>query len=292
MTAEARDPVALPPAGLRERVLAASRRARAAGRPDPAGRRDLAGRGVQPRGRAFTRLLGALGDADWARPALRDLDVQGLVGHLIGVEEDVHRVPGRRPGGGRGRPRRVHPGRGGPPGRARPGARPAPSGGARPTAPSSWSAAVADPGAEVAVHGMRLPLGALLVVRAFELWMHDNDIRRAAGLPPSVPDASDADPDDRAAARLLPYAAARTGLRRADQRAPGADRAGRRHLGCRARSGRGGARSGPRQHRHRRGRVLPAGRQPGRPGRPRPARHRRPRRAAAVLAATAALALD
>ena len=33
------------------------------------------------------------------------------------------------------------------------------------------------------MHGMHLPLGALLVVRAFELWTHDNDIRRAAGLP-------------------------------------------------------------------------------------------------------------
>src|ERR1700722_14660492 len=47
----------------------------------------------------------------------------------------------------------------------------------------------ADLHAEVALHGMRLPLGALLIVRAFELWTHDNDIRRAAGLPPAVPDA-------------------------------------------------------------------------------------------------------
>ena len=31
--------------------------------------------------------------------------------------------------------------------------------------------------------------GALLVVRAFELWTHENDIRRVAGLPASVPDA-------------------------------------------------------------------------------------------------------
>ena len=40
------------------------------------------------------------------------------------------------------------------------------------------------------MHGMRLPLDLLLVARAFELWVHDIDIRRAVGLPPSAPDAS------------------------------------------------------------------------------------------------------
>ena len=35
----------------------------------------------------------------------------------------------------------------------------------------------AHPDATVRLHGMRLPLGALLVVRAFELWTHENDIR-------------------------------------------------------------------------------------------------------------------
>jgi hypothetical protein len=37
---------------------------------------------------------------------------------------------------------------------------------------------------------MRLALGELLVVRAFELWTHENDIRAAAGRPPRVPDAA------------------------------------------------------------------------------------------------------
>jgi uncharacterized protein (TIGR03083 family) len=73
--------------------------------------------------------------------------------------------------------------------------------------------AFGDPGAEVAVHGMRLRLGALLVVRAFELWTHDNDIRRATGLPPSVPDASTLRLMTGLAARSLPHGAARTGLR-------------------------------------------------------------------------------
>jgi len=68
---------------------------------------------------------------------------------------------------------------------------------------------------EVAIHGMRLPLDALLVVRAFEVWTHDNDIRRAAGWPASVPDASTMRLMCELAARLLPDAAARAGLRQA-----------------------------------------------------------------------------
>ena len=51
------------------------------------------------------------------------------------------------------------------------------------------------------------------MVRAFELWVHDNDIRRAVGLPPSVPDTPVLRMMSDLAARLLPYAAARAGLR-------------------------------------------------------------------------------
>ena len=72
--------------------------------------------------------------------------------------------------------------------------------------------AAGDLGAKVAVYGMRLPLGLLLILRAFELWVHENDIRAAAGLPPSAPDASTLTLMTGAAVRLLPYAAARTGL--------------------------------------------------------------------------------
>ena len=68
----------------------------------------------------------------------------------------------------------------------------------------------------LAVHGIRLPLGDLLVVRAFELWVHDNDIRRAVGLPPSVPDPPVLRLMSDLAARMLPYAAARMGLHPVD----------------------------------------------------------------------------
>jgi uncharacterized protein (TIGR03083 family) len=68
---------------------------------------------------------------------------------------------------------------------------------------------------EVVLHGMRLSLRALLVVRAFELWTHENDIRQAVGWPSSAPDASTLSLMTDLAARLLPYAAARAGLREA-----------------------------------------------------------------------------
>ena len=90
----------------------------------------------------------------------------------------------------------VDAGRGGPPGRAAARADPCASG-ARGRPHPRAGRGPADLDAEVAVHGMRLPLGVLLVVRAFELWVHENDIRRAAGLPPSVPDPPMLRPDDR-----------------------------------------------------------------------------------------------
>jgi len=70
----------------------------------------------------------------------------------------------------------------------------------------------ADPGTKIALHGMRLSLATLLIVRAFELWTHENDIRRAAGWDASVPDASTLRLMTELAVRLLPQAAARVGL--------------------------------------------------------------------------------
>ena len=81
------------------------------------------------------------------------------------------------------------------------------------------------------MHGMRLALGALLVVRAFELWTHENDIRGAAGWAASVPDTSHPAPGDRT---RRPAAAVRRGPGwpgRAGRRSPRPDRAGRRDLG-------------------------------------------------------------
>jgi uncharacterized protein (TIGR03083 family) len=202
------------PAGLRERVMAASVRARGGGRPVP----DVPElSGAEAFGRAadaLDRVLCALADEDWSRPALRGLDVQGLVGHLTGVEEDTHRalagdpavadddhVSSTQAAADRQAGRL--------PARTR----------------AEWRGAadatlrlVRGDGQddrddrEMAMHGMRLSLRALLIVRAFELWVHENDIRRAAGLPPSAPDAPALRLMCELAARLLPYAAVRSGL--------------------------------------------------------------------------------
>jgi len=211
MTAHGRAPMALP-ADLRERVLAAARQARAAGRPTPETTAICPAEAFSRAADALFGLLRTLDDEDWRLPVLRGLDVQGLVGHLIGVEDDVHRclcgdpevaeashIASTQPAAARQAGR--------PPAQTR----------------TEWRRAAdrtaelvrarGDLDGEVAVHGMRLPLGALLVVRAFELWTHDNDIRRAAGLPSSVPDASMLRLMSELAARLLPYGAARTGLR-------------------------------------------------------------------------------
>ena len=199
------------PDGLRDRVLAASLRIRAAGRPEPVAAEISPAEAFSRAADAFYGMLGVLAEEDWGRLALRGLDVQGLVGHLTGVEEDVHRalagdlqvalashVGSTQPAADRQAGR--------PPAQTR----------------AEWRRAadrtldlvqaVGDTGAEVAVHGMRLPLGTLLVIRAFELWIHDNDIRQAVGLPPMVPDPSTLSMMTQAAARLLPHAVARSGL--------------------------------------------------------------------------------
>jgi len=93
------------PAGLRERVLAASLRSRAAGRPFPPAPQITGAEAFRRAADAFHGMLLTLSAADWATPALRDLDVQGLVGHLTGVEEDMQPRPGRGCSGGHRQPR-------------------------------------------------------------------------------------------------------------------------------------------------------------------------------------------
>lgn len=213
MTSAAGDPGSGPslPAGLRRRVLEAAWQARTAGRPVPEAEEispvEAFGRIVE----AFDGTLRELSEADWRRLALRGLDVQQLVGHLIGVETDMRRclagsaavadashIASTQAAAIRqaGRPpARTH---------------------------AQWRRAAdqtldlvrarADVDAPVALHGLRIALGTLLIVRAFELWTHDNDIRRAVGLPPVAPEASVLALMTGLAARLLPHAAARAGF--------------------------------------------------------------------------------
>jgi uncharacterized protein (TIGR03083 family) len=211
MTAEGPEPMVLP-AGLRERVLEASRQARATGRSVPEVVEISPAEAFSRATGAFYGLLCALRDDDWRITVLRGLDVQGLVGHLIGVEDDMHRcLSGDPEVADASHVESTQPAA------ARQAGRPAV------LTRADWRRATdrtldlvhaaGDPCAEVAMHGMRLPLGALLVVRAFELWTHDNDIRRAARLPLTVPDSATLGLMTGLAARLLPHAAVRTGLR-------------------------------------------------------------------------------
>jgi uncharacterized protein (TIGR03083 family) len=195
------------PAGLRDRVLLAAREARAAGRPAPDVPPISPVEAFSRAADAFSGVLAALADDAWRTPVLRDLDVQGLVGHLTGVEDDVRRAIARDPVvAGADHVASTQPTAeqqaGRPPEQTRRGWR---------TAVDRTLAAVrdADLAAPAPMHGMPLPLGALLVVRAFELWTHENDIRRVVGLPPSVPDPATLRHMSDLAVALLPHGVAR-----------------------------------------------------------------------------------
>jgi uncharacterized protein (TIGR03083 family) len=190
------------PAGLRARVLDASRQARAVGRAVPEAPQITPLDAFSRAAEALYQTLDALADDDWRRPALRELDVQGLVGHLTGVESDLQRgLSGDLEVGLAEHVQSTQAA--------------ADRQAGRPPAQTlaEWHAAVQRSFSlvsttslehEIAVHGVRLPVGALLVVRAFELWTHENDIRRACGLGASVPDASTLTLMTQLAACLLP----------------------------------------------------------------------------------------
>jgi Mycothiol maleylpyruvate isomerase N-terminal domain len=217
VTADRDEPVLLPgrdepvllPAGLRERVLDAAWQARPAGGAFPEIMEISPVEAFSRAADAFYGLLCALGDGAWPAGVLRGLDTQRLVGHLIGVEEDVHR--GLAGDAGVADADHIA---------STQLAADRQAGRSPVLTRSDWRRAAdrtldlvspRDLGAGVAVHGMRLPLGTLLVVRAFELWTHDNDIRTAAGLPLSVPDTPTLRLMTDLAARMLPLAAAQSG---------------------------------------------------------------------------------
>lgn len=202
----------LPP-GLRARVLEASLRARAAGGAFPEIPEISGAEAYRRAAGNLYRTLRQLADSDWRRPAVRDLNVQSLVGHLTGVEDDVQRALAGDPEAGtadhvastqRAADRQA-------------GRDPARTLAEWRGAADSTLARVAgldDHGVMVGVHGIRLPLNALLVARAFELWTHENDIRLSCGLPSAVPDPATLHQMTVLAAGLLPFAARRAGLHR------------------------------------------------------------------------------
>jgi uncharacterized protein (TIGR03083 family) len=195
------------PAGLRDRVLAAAFEARAGGRALPSVPEISPVDAFSRAADAFLGLLTALPAGAWGTPVLRDLDVQGLVGHLAGVEDDVQRALAGDPDVAcADHVRSTQP------------AAERQSGRSPADTRREWRAAAeqtlarvrgADLDATVLLHGMRLPLRSVLVVRAFELWTHENDIRRVAGLPESVPDAATLRLMTELSVRMLPVGVAR-----------------------------------------------------------------------------------
>ena len=158
-------------------------------------------------------LLTGLPERDWQRPALRDLTVQELVGHLIGAEEAF--LDGLR-------------GLASPPDSAQhicstqviakaQGSRlPAATNGDWRDRTARTVAACAEraPDLEANYYGIVLPLDLLLVVRSFEIWVHHEDIRRSTGRPLQAPDDSVLARMVQLAAALLPIGLARAGCPR------------------------------------------------------------------------------
>jgi uncharacterized protein (TIGR03083 family) len=136
----------------------------------------------------LSQLLEGLPDAAWTVPAIRDLDVQGLVGHLVGVEHafaaallgddsgaDADHISSTQPSALRQQGRLPQ------------------------ETFEEWAlvsertmalaADAADPKRIIRFHGIQLELDPFLVVRSFEIWTHDEDIRRALGRAEIDPDA-------------------------------------------------------------------------------------------------------
>jgi uncharacterized protein (TIGR03083 family) len=171
-----------PPSGLRDRVVTNAIAARPPGRsfpvPDVITGAEVFRRTVE----RLDALLASLTTDDWAQPTIRGLDVQGLVGHLTGVEAafvdavqsgaDALGADGHVPGT----------------------ADIATSQAGRATADTHYAwfesatatLAVVDAvdlATVVPFYGVELPLELMLIVRTFEMWIHDEDIRRATGRP-------------------------------------------------------------------------------------------------------------
>jgi uncharacterized protein (TIGR03083 family) len=161
--------------------------------------------------RSMDALLGDLSDAEWTTPALRGLTVQGLIGHLIGVERDFNAalrgVIPQQPGAddhiaatqssaleqlGKSPEQTLHDW--------------------RQETRATVGAVVHNPSlTQLSMHGVTLPLDDFLVVRAFEMWTHEEDICAATGRPRTAPDDSTLSLMTRLAATLLPFGMARAG---------------------------------------------------------------------------------
>jgi uncharacterized protein (TIGR03083 family) len=204
-----------PPAALGSTVRTRAFEARAAGMPVDAPAPVDPGEAFRRAVAALDGVLASLSAPEWTRPALRGLDVQGLIGHLIGVERGFQRAlaatddahadddhvastdsyateqQDRNPA----------------------------------ETLAAWRDAVAeteelvgslgpagsDTGPTVALYGLRLPLSTWFVVRTFELWTHEEDVRRATGRALAAPDPASLRLMTTLAVGFVPAAMARAG---------------------------------------------------------------------------------
>jgi uncharacterized protein (TIGR03083 family) len=203
-----------PPKGLGATVLDAALAARSAGRPvdelSPISPVEAFRRAVA----SIDELLGSLAPEQWQQSALRNLNVQQLVGHLTGVERDFQ-TGLATPAGTQGDADHVA---------STDPVAAAQHGRPRAETHDEWRAATTESlrmvgdveastaglAAVVALHGLRMPLGPLLVVRTFELWTHAEDIRRATTRPLQAPDGASLRLMTELAVAMLP-----AGMRRA-----------------------------------------------------------------------------
>ena len=208
----AREPrPALLPTGLRDRVLDAARERRAMGHALPEVEAVTTIEAFARAAAALDATLAGLDASGWARVVLRGLTVQQLVGHLIGVERDTAEALAGT-------------------------ARVLPLDHIQSTQASAMAQDTRAPeqtlaewrelvrvtvalaeaaptdGREYGIHGLVIPLDALMTIRAFEFWTHDNDIRAEVGLAASVPDPTTLLHMSALAARALPHAASLSGL--------------------------------------------------------------------------------
>jgi uncharacterized protein (TIGR03083 family) len=209
-----------PPPGFGETVLDAALAARSAGRPvgepSPISPIEAFRRAVA----SLDGLLASLAPEQWHRPALRGLDVQQLVGHLTGVERDFQAGLGAGDNPG---PDADHVASTDPVAAAQRGRPSSETHGewrdataATDRALDAAEASAAGLGGVVTLHGLRMPLGPLLVVRTFELWTHEEDIRRAIAGPLRAPDVASLRLMTDLAIAMLP-----AGMRRADRAGDG-----------------------------------------------------------------------
>ena len=179
-----------PPVALRARVLAAAEAARSPGVATGTGAPITAAEAYRRATESFDHLLTSLRPDEWRRPVLRDLDIQCLVGHLIGVERQWHAAVGIGPAVAAGTD---HVASTQDDALAQSGRPPAETLDEWRTLTGQTVAharALDDDANQrlVSLHGFTISFERLLVVRAFETWTHEEDIRRATARPLSPPD--------------------------------------------------------------------------------------------------------